>query len=574
MNNSFRIALNQVNLKTGDINSNIENMKSGILMAQETGAEIVVFPELSLIGYAVNDLLKKRNFINDNINAMNEIIEFASRKVPVVIFGCADVKTSLYNSAIVASEGKIVGVCGKNNLELKGEFNESSYFCSDPRFNVFEIKGVRFGISVGGDVYKNVDLEHKFRRSGTGVIIDLDSPVYEMGKLQKIERDIASLSDRTGMCICQCNNVGGKDDLIFTGRSSVTDQFGNLIALGKAFDEDFLIADISPDFPFEIKKNGLGECFEETEIINITYHEEVKNEIYPKIAVQPGDIDEEIYQALRLSIKDYIKNNGFKGVILGLSGGIDSALVAALCVNAIGKENVLGLLMPSKYSSQGSVDDSLKLAENLGMRTMTISINDLFEKYVEVLNPEFSEIEMKNQNDTTEENIQARIRGNYLMAFSNKLGYLVMNTGNKSECATGYSTLYGDTVGGFAPISDLYKKYVYSLSKKINEIEGKEIIPVEIIDKEPSAELSPDQKDSDSLPEYETLDIILDLLIERDICTEAVISMGFDEVVVNKVNRLIRINEYKRRQEPLGPKISTCKFGTDRIYPITNGYKY
>ncbi len=574
MRKSVRIALNQSNLCVGSISSNIDNMKSGILMAQEMQADIVVFPELSITGYAPDDLLLKRNFVRENISAITEIVEFASRKVPVLIFGCVGIDDRRFNGAVVASEGNIISQCGKASLEVKGLFDEKKYFSGISKIDIFEIKNFRFGISIGGDIFKDSVMENEFRENGVGLVIDIASPVYETGILDKPYQDMESLSRRTGMCICQCNNVGGEDELIFTGGSVVIDSNGLLVSSGKVFEEDFLISDLIPKFPYEIKRIPSYEknkyiC---EDVIKIDLPEEPKREIYPKIAEMPSGTEEEIILAIKMSIKDYVRKNGFKGVLIGLSGGIDSALVAALCVMAVGRENVLGIMMPSKYSSEGSVKDSEKLAENLGIRTYKTGINEVFEKYLEILGPVFSDFVPGNGKDTTEENIQARIRGNYLMAFSNKLGYLVMNTGNKSECATGYSTLYGDTVGGFAPISDLYKKWVYGISAKINQMEGQDLIPVEIIEKEPSAELSYGQKDSDSLPEYEVLDEILYRLIELDMDVDEVVACGYEEETVKKTNRLLRINEYKRRQEPLGPKISTCKFGIDRIYPITNGY--
>lgn len=570
----LRLALAQINTTVGDLAGNRTKILARVNDARAAGADIVVFPELALTGYPPEDLLLKPDFVRAAAQSLNEIVS-ATRGITAVI-GCLRAEDDLYNAAALAHDGQFVGFYKKQFLPNYGVFDENRYFGVGQQKQVFTRGEATFGLSICEDIwYPNGPGEGQAAFGGAQLLINLSASPYHRGKGAARERMLAARAADNTAFVAYCNLVGGQDELIFDGQSLICGPQGELVARGRQFEEDFLIADL--DFrqvfrarlsdPRRRKRASVGGAdFEKTALRSLPTLAKSKVEI-PLAA--PLDPVAEVYQALVLGTRDYVRKNGFQKVVLGLSGGIDSALTAAIAADALGASNVTGVAMPTRYSSSHSLEDAEQLVRNLGIEFFQVPIDKTFQSFLDVLKPVFG----ARPTDLTEENLQPRVRGTILMALSNKFGSLVLTTSNKSESAVGYSTLYGDTAGGFAVIKDVPKLLVYELSRYRNALAGREIIPQRTIDKAPSAELRPDQKDSDSLPEYDVLDPILSDYVETNRGFEEIVARCGDPDSVRRVIRLVDRNEYKRRQSPPGVKISSRAFGKDWRLPITNRYQ-
>ncbi|HCL81643.1 MAG TPA: NAD+ synthase [Nitrospiraceae bacterium] len=575
---TVRIALCQINPTVGDFDGNVKKIVKFIENAGAYKPDIIAFPELAVTGYPPEDLLLKPQFIEDNLNALREI----QKKVGdfIVILGFVDKKDDIYNAAAVIHNKKIVDVYHKIRLPNYGVFDEYRYFQAGTRYPVYEMGDVMFGVTICEDIWYPDGPAAVQALEGAEFIININASPYNMGKSNFREKMLSVRASDSSVIVAYLNTVGGQDELVFDGHSLVVDENGDVIAGAKQFEEDMIVIDLDLDAVF-IKR--LRDPRRRQQVISLG------KGIVERIRIErkPADIEgrqssqcycpttipccaeEEVYNALVLGTRDYILKNGFKKVCIGLSGGIDSSLVAAIAVDAVGKENVTGVFMPSPYTSKDSGEDVDELSKNLGIKVIEEPINDIFEIYLKTLKSEFGDL----PPDATEENLQARIRGNILMAFSNKFGRLVLTTGNKSEMSVGYATLYGDMAGGFAVIKDVPKTLVYGICKWKNPKEGRTIIPERVLCKEPSAELKPDQRDIDTLPPYEVLDPILKAYIEEDKSFDEIVNMGCEEDCAKKVIKMVDVSEYKRRQSPPGIKITPKAFGRDRRFPITNRYK-
>ena len=540
----LRLALLQINPTAGDLEGNAKLILGGVRRAQALGADLAVAPELSLMGYLPRDLLMNQGFIQRGCGMLSRIAKELTGAPPLLI-GVATPNPSemgrpLFNSAVLLHDGEVGPAFHKTLLPTYDVFDEDRYFEPAQGPFLLDWNGHRLGVSICEDVWNDRDFWKRRRyhrdpikelaEAGADVILNLSASPFTAGKQVFREQMLGHMAQKYGIPIAYVNQVGGNDDLIFDGRSAVFGSHGELVARAKGFEEDVLVVDPS------------GEA--------------------RSVAADDFAPEAEVWRALVLGVRDYARKTGFGKVLLGLSGGIDSALTAAIAAEAMGKENVLGVMMPSRYSSGGSVDDSLELASNLGIRTITLPISDIMEIYDSVLSGAFRGY----STDVTEENIQSRIRGNLLMALSNKYGSLLLTTGNKSELAVGYCTLYGDMNGGLAVIADLPKMMVYRVSRWRNQ--RKPDIPEAILTKAPSAELRPDQTDQDSLPPYELLDQILELHVEQCRSAEEIVAQGFDDATVRRVLRLVRIAEFKRKQAAPVLKVTSRAFGTGWRMPI------
>lgn len=550
----LRISLAQINPIVGDLDENANKIVKAIEYAKKANADIVTFPELAICGYPPEDLLLKNKFLQDNRIMLENIIKYTEGISAII--GFADMLDGkVYNAGALISNKRLISIYHKIELPNYGVFDEKRYFTPGEECLTFEIKGIKASINICEDVWIiGSKVEEYVKNNRVRIVFNISSSPFHAGKLS-VRRDILmGFARRTNTYICYNNLIGGQDELVFDGGSLIIGPQGELIAKAKRFEEDLLIADIQID---------------ETGRINLTKVEESnKSEYLPRIE---RDLDriEEIYSALVLGTRDYVLKNGFKKVVLGLSGGIDSSLTAVIAVEALGKENVVGITMPSQYTSNETRSDAQILAENLGIQFMTIPINSIFTAYLELLKEPFGD----GKYGIEVENLQARIRGNILMAMSNRFGWLVLTTGNKSETAVGYCTLYGDMAGGFAVIKDVPKMLVYELAEYVNRKAQREIIPASVIRRPPTAELRPNQKDEDSLPPYSILDPILRAYVEEDKSLNEIAGCGFNIETVKDVLRMVDRSEYKRRQAPPGVKITPKAFGRDRRLPITNHYK-
>lgn len=556
---TLRLAIAQINCTVGDLDGNTAKIKEYTAKARESQADIVCFPELAITGYPPEDLLIKPKFIQDNLEKLKELTGVTQDIISVVGFVDKQDK-EIYNAAAIIYNGRVKGVYRKIHLPNYSVFDEKRYFAPGDKPLVFSSAGALFGVNICEDIWHLEGPLQKQAKSGAKFIININSSPYYMEKV-KVREDIVRKQARGNrVAVVYANLVGGQDELVFDGQSMVVDESGKVIARAGAFKEEMLLVDL---------KVPLAKLSPKKSIINICAElpDKKRSPLSGVTLFKPLDAVVEVYQALCLGLRDYVTKNGFQKVVIGLSGGIDSALVATLAVDALGKENVSALFMPSRYSSQESALDAEELAQNLGINLISISIEEIYKVYLTLLERPFAGL----KKDISEENLQARIRGNLLMAFSNKFGWLVLTTGNKSEMSTGYATLYGDMAGGFALIKDVPKTLVYKLAKYRNSLGP--LIPERIITKEPSAELKPDQKDSDTLPVYETLDPILKAYVEEDKDLNKIISSGFDKETVRRVAGMVDKSEYKRRQSPPGIKITPKAFGKDRRMPITNKYR-
>ncbi|HMJ89231.1 MAG TPA: NAD+ synthase [Candidatus Acidoferrum sp.] len=543
----MKIALAQINTTVGDLADNEAKILAAYRRAEEAGVEIVIFPELATTGYPPRDLLLKRHFVQQNLEMLDRLAATTGKTAMLVGFVGKNEKRpgrETTNSTALLQNGKIIATRTKMLLPTYDVFDEDRYFEPGTENAPIEFNGTKIGCTICEDVWNDEDFwdERLYRvnpptllvGAGATILFNNSASPWHVGKNTTRYEMLSNLAAKTKRPVVYCNLVGGNDELIFDGASMAFNASGQLIAHGKLFEEDFLVLDIESAQPV----------------------------LAPEMCVE-----EMVYRALVLGLRDYLYKCGFNSAVLGLSGGIDSALTAVLAVEALGKENVRGISLPSQYSSQGSLDDARTLAASLGIRHDVIAIQRPFQAVKEELRDVFA----GRKEDTTEENIQARLRGVMLMALSNKFGSLLLTTGNKSEMAVGYCTLYGDMSGGLAVINDVPKTLVYRVSNWINR--KREIIPKDSITKPPSAELRPDQKDQDSLPPYDILDAILEEYVVNLKTSREIIAMGFDEVTVKRVVRLIDFAEYKRRQAAPGLRITTKAFGVGRRIPIAQRYR-
>ena len=533
---SLKIALAQINFLVGNIAANVDNIiKAASYARDELSADIVVFPELTITGYPAEDLLFRNDFISAANNAVYQIAECIDDIAVVVGFPERD-GNSLYNSAVVLHHGSILACYRKQMLPNYGVFDEQRYFSAGTQPCVFEFNGVFIGLTICEDVWKSGIIDET-KQAGAELLLTLNASPFNAGKIHQREAVICEQVKAAKIPLIYVNQVGGQDELIFDGASFVANSQGEIVFRAEEFKEQISVIEFDGDNPL------LNSCAP----------------LYNKITSE--------YKALVLGIKDYVRKNGFQGAILGLSGGIDSALVLALAVDALGHEKVEAVLMPSRFTQDMSNEDAIKQAEILKVKYHTIPITPAVNAFTDML----TEVFVGTTKDATEENIQARCRGVILMALSNKRGKLLLTTGNKSEMSVGYATLYGDMAGGFAPIKDVPKLLVYELARYRNSLY--EVIPERVITRPPSAELAPDQIDTDSLPPYEILDPILERYVEMDQSAEEIIAAGFRYDDVVRAINLVDKNEYKRRQSPPGIRITSRAFGRDRRYPITSGYR-
>ena len=583
----MKVALAQINTVVGDVWGNVEKASDVLRRAVDGGADLVAFPELSTTGYPPEDLLLRPSFIRDNLDALEEFAGRVPEGVAAAI-GFVDLNGDLYNSCALISGGEILHRYHKRYLPNYGVFDENRYFREGSGAPIFKLGDAFLGLSVCEDIWYPGGPPREQALGGAGVLLNVSASPYHRLKGVSRERMLAVRASDYGCYVVFCNLVGGQDELVFDGRSVVFDPDGSVVARAKQFEEDLLFVDIHPEDALVHRLHDPRPRKEDPtqppEIIEVP-DAEPETSVAPtgedgnngkagganaEPRIEPPLSEEgEVLEALVLGLGDYFRKNGFSRAVLGLSGGIDSSFGAAVAARALGSENVTGVLMPSRYTSEESSTDARALVKNLGIDSLEVPIGPAFDAYREMLEEHFKGL----PEDETEENIQARIRGNILMALSNKFGWVVLSTGNKSESSVGYSTLYGDTAGGFSVIQDVPKTLVYRVARHINEVEGREVIPESVLSKEPSAELREDQRDTDSLPPYEILDPILEAYVEEDKGIGEIIAAGFDEEDVKRAVSLVDRAEYKRRQVPTGIKVTSRSFGRDRRMPITNRYR-
>jgi NAD+ synthase (glutamine-hydrolysing) len=572
----FRVALAQINTTVGDIQGNRDRIIETIRCAEQMGAELVAFPELALTGYPPEDLLLKPSFIRDNLQALEEIARATGDIVAVV--GFVDREDDIFNSAAVVYGGRVVHRYHKQFLPTYGVFDEDRYFRPGWEAPVFRLGEVLLGVNVCEDIWYAVGPTNAQSLAGAELIVNINASPFADQKPAFRKKMLATRAADNHAIVAYVNLVGGQDELVFDGGSLVFDPAGELLCQGRSFEEDLVLVDLDVagvfrehlHDPRRRKEHLRREADRPAQVIEIDRRRRrtgARPPLAPREAMPELSTIEEMYRALVLGTRDYVCKTGFKQVVLGLSGGIDSSLVAAIAADALRPENVFGLSMPSRYSSQHSRDDATDLAQALGIRYEMVGIESAFGAMLETVSDLFA----GREPDITEENLQARIRGQILMAVSNKFGCMVLTTGNKSEMATGYATLYGDMAGGFAVIKDVLKTRVYELCRYRNTISP--VIPENVLSKPPSAELRPDQTDQDSLPPYDILDGILVGYVEEDRSLSEIVRLGYDEALVRRVVGLVDRAEYKRRQAPPGVKVSARAFGRDRRLPITNRYR-
>ena len=574
MNRVIRVALCQANLPVGDIDGNVERVRALLAEARRHGADLVIFPELSLTGYPPEDLLLKPSFVSHATAAARALATSVTDVVAVV--GVPDGTTPLHNGAAVLAGGRIVATYHKHELPNYAVFDEPRYFAPGDRALVLDIGGRRVGVTICEDIWvAGGTAQWAAVDGGAELIVNLSASPYHMQKGRERERLFASRCRNDRCFLAFCNAVGGQDELLFDGHSLVIDPDGTVIARGKQFEEDLLVVELDLAAAGDRRSrdsrwaSSTGAADAPVRVVTVQAPPEPAAPT-PLKSPPPGDVlppEAEVYRALTLGTADYVQKNGFRGAVLGLSGGIDSALALAIAADAIGPDAITAVSMPSRYTADMNRDDGAELARRLGVKLLEIPIEDLASTYAAALREPFA----GSAPNVAEENLQARIRGNLLMALSNKFAWLVLTTGNKSEMSVGYATLYGDMAGGFAILKDVLKTWIYRLSVWRNR-DG-EVIPQRIIDKPPTAELRENQFDTDSLPPYDTLDGILEAYVEHDRSPAEIEALGFDRNTVDRIIELVDRTEYKRRQAPPGVRISTRAFGKDRRLPITNRYR-
>ena len=575
--NRLRIGLAQINVTVGDLEGNVRRILAGFDQARRWGVDVVVFPELAITGYPPEDLLLKPDFLRANRAALEELIP--STRGLTAIIGFVDRQDDIYNAAAVINDGRLAAVYHKIYLPNYGVFDENRYFQAGHETPVFQLGDATIAVNICEDIwYSGGPTRRQSLQGNAELIINISASPYHIGKGSSRERMLATRAVDNVCCVAMCNMVGGQDELVFDGHSLVVDEHGETLARGRQFEEDFVLADLNLEAIFNQRlhdprrREEKARSRDDAGAVPVLELSASQRVLEPRSDVSapctaPLERVAEVYQALLTGTRDYVRKNGFHKVVIGLSGGVDSALTACIAADALGPENVAGVTMPSQYSASMSAEDSATLAANLGIAFHTIPIKPVFDRYLEQL----AEVFAGRAPDIAEENLQARIRGNLLMALSNKFGWLVLTTGNKSEMSVGYATLYGDMAGGFAVIKDVPKTLVYELARWRNRCG--EVIPARILTRAPTAELRPNQKDTDSLPPYEVLDPILQLYVEEDRSPQEIIARGYDPETVRRVALMVDRAEYKRRQAPPGVKITTRAFGRDRRLPITNRYR-
>jgi NAD+ synthase (glutamine-hydrolysing) len=563
---TIRLALAQINALVGDFEGNVAKIADRIECARACGTDLVTFPELAACGYPPEDLLLRRRFLEKNRHAVEEIAK-ESRGIGVLVGFADSAAGKVYNAAAVINDGRWTGTYRKAELPNYGVFDEKRYFSPGCEYLIIEAGRARIAVTICEDIWIEKGVAEQWVvDNGACVTVNISGSPFHAGKVAERQAMLAGFARRTGRFVCYNNLVGGQDELVFDGGSMVVNAQGEVIASAKRFEEELLFVDI------EVEEAGSrtwqprepGGRWKKRIVLELGH----ARERIPIVRAPELDRLAEIYAALVLGTRDYARKNGFEKAVIGLSGGIDSSLTAAIAADALGADNVVGVTMPSVYTSEGTLSDAQIVASTLGVRLITVPIQEMFAVYQSTLRQPFGEGEV----GVEAENLQARIRGNILMALSNRFGWLLLNTANKSETAVGYCTLYGDMAGGFAVLKDVPKTLVYELARRVNEKAGREIIPRSVLERPPSAELRADQKDEDSLPPYDVLDPILRAYVEEDKPPDEVAAGGFDADLVREVVRMVDRSEYKRRQAPPGVKITPKAFGRDRRLPITSRY--
>ncbi len=561
----LNITLAQINPVLGDLSKNVEKIKD-LWEKSDKNSHIIIFPEFAICGYPPEDLLLRTEFILECEKALKRLIEFSKKLESVAIIGMPYYENDLFNALVLIYKGEIIGKYYKCFLPNYSVFDEKRYFKKGDKALLLDLNGIKIGFSICEDIWYPDGWERVYASLGAEVLISINASPYHIGKYQFKENFLKARAEDNLCFLAYVNMTGAQDELVFDGRSIIIDPEGNIITRLKAFEEDVKIVTIDTR---KVKKKRLldirlREIFYQKsniELVKLRVKEKVSKR-FEGIIEKNLKEKEEIYRAIITGIKDYVKKNGFKKVVLGLSGGIDSSLVACMAVDALGKENVIGVFMPSEFTSKESKEDVEELVKNLKIPLYVYPINEIFEVFRRSLGcTEFT---------VADENLQARIRANILFYLSNKLGALVLSTSNKSETAVGYTTIYGDMAGGFAPLKDVYKTWVYELAKYRNST--KPTIPERIFKKPPTAELKPDQTDQDTLPPYEILDKILYLFLEKGFSKDEIIETGINEKIVEKVFKMIKISEFKRKQAPIGPKVTSRAFGKDWRMPVTSKF--
>jgi NAD+ synthase (glutamine-hydrolysing) len=570
----LRIALAQINTTVGDIEGNAAAIREQLARARASGAQLAIFPELAINGYPPEDLLLKTHFLAAGMEALAEIAADVWDMVALV--GFAESAEDVYNSLAVLADGEIRGVYPKMSLPNNAVFYEQRYFHVGGAPATISSGGTTIGLTICEDIWEPGPPAREETLAGAEVIVNISASPYHHGKGAQRERMLIQRARDYQAYVAFCNLVGGQDELVFDGHSLVVDQDGELIARGTQFEEELIVCDIDPSsvYPARLRdaRHRPSVRQRRPEVVRLAEIEGGLGQVPAEIGgprAKPMDPDQEMYAALVLGVRDYVQKNDFERVVIGLSGGIDSALTALVAVDALGPERVVCAIMPSPYSSEGTQRDARRVARSLGVETVGLTLDRTMNAYKRTLAEAFEETDQ----GIAEENIQARIRGNLLMALSNKFGWLVLTTGNKSEYSVGYTTLYGDMAGGFAVLKDVPKTWVYRLVRYRNDRAGTDLVPASISERPPSAELRPDQRDDDTLPPYDVLDPILEAYISEDQGREQLIRRGFPEEIVDKVIRLVDRAEYKRRQAPPGIRLSQKAFGRDRRLPITNRFR-
>jgi len=565
----LRVGLAQINTTVGDLEGNVAKALRYVDRARDLGVDIVSFPELTVTGHPPEDLLLRPSFVRDNLEALEAVVKGCGGITAVVGFvdlpaGRQGADGDIYNSAAVIHDGRLADVYRKQRLPNYGVFDEMRYFRLGEGYPVYTVAGVGVGVNVCEDIWYPGDPTRAQALAGAQVIVNINGSPYHAGKRGARQQMLATRAGDYGVFVCYTNQVGGQDELVFDGGSMVLGPAGELLAQAAMFEEELLVCDLKLE---EAKEGEQGRQVRQVALSDGPFTAE--KPVVERRVAPPLEAEAEVYAALVTGTRDYVRKTGFEKVVIALSGGIDSSLVAAIAVDAIGKENVVGVSMPSRYSSEGSIEDAQELAERLGIELTIIAIEPAHSAYLEMLERAFAGTE----SGVAEENVQSRIRGNIVMALSNKFGWLVLATGNKSEMATGYATLYGDMAGGYAVIKDVPKTLVYRLARYRNTWQDGPVISDKVIEKPPSAELKPGQLDQDTLPPYEELDSVLEAYVEDNRGVDEIVGMGHDRDLVVRVIQMVNRNEHKRRQAPAGVKITPRAFGRDRRLPIAHRYR-
>jgi NAD+ synthase (glutamine-hydrolysing) len=571
---ALRIALAQINARVGDVEGNAAKIREYLARARGSGAQIAVFPELAVNGYPPEDLLLKSNFLAAGMEALADIAADVWGMVALV--GFAEPAEDVYNSLAVLADGEIRGVYRKIYLPNYGVFDEQRYFQVGGSPAVIRVGEATLGLTVCEDIWEPGPPASDEALGGAEVIVNISASPYHHGKGAQRERMLIQRARDYVSYVVFCNLVGGQDELVFDGHSLVVDQDGELVARGRQFEEELVLCEIDPSTVDAARlrdpRHRPSARSRERAVVLLGELAAPADHEPAEVGgprAKPMEPDEEMYEALVLGTRDYVDKNDFERVLIGLSGGIDSAVTALVAVDALGPERVACVVMPSPHSSEETQNDARQIAENLGIERYELPLGELMVSYQQALSSSFAGTE----ENIAEENIQARIRGNLLMALSNKFGWLVLTTGNKSEYSVGYTTLYGDMAGGFAVLKDVMKTRVYRLARYRNERAGRDLLPASVLERPPSAELKPGQRDEDTLPAYDVLDPILEAYVEQDQGRDQLVRRGFPPEIVTRVIEMVDRAEYKRRQAPPGVRISVKAFGRDRRLPITNKFR-